>query len=225
MARHLIRHYTLPVIQPDAKERILINALHTLARELTNHPSFQRTPLIVKGGTGLALGYGLTRPSTDLDITCGSGVSKENVVDVASKLLSRERNRVITRSDVKQRGRGYVRLHWTDHVDGREMHHETKVDVNVNDDSGVLANSEIRNGIRVLTLWHIADSKLDTLTGERPREKARDMYDAAWLMHNHMESIAPWRRMALRRLLDALSEDDMAMWEAKYVEDDIMSPS
>ena len=90
----------------------------------------------LKGGTGLALGYGLTRPSTDLDITCGSGISKEKVVDVAYALLSRDHNRKITRADVNQKGRGYVRLNWTDHEDGKEIHHETKVDVNVNDDLG-----------------------------------------------------------------------------------------
>ena len=136
MARHLQRHFTLPVIQPKAKEQILMNVLHALARELTKHRSFQHTPLIVKGGTGLALGYGLTRPSTDLDITCGSGISKEKVVDVAYALLSRDHNRKITRADVNQKGRGYVRLNWTDHEDGKEIHHETKVDVNVNDDLG-----------------------------------------------------------------------------------------
>ena len=223
MARHLQRHCTLPVIQPKAKEQILMNVLHALARELTKHRSFQHTPLIVKGGTGLALGYGLTRPSTDLDITCGSGISKEKVVDVAYALLSRDHNRKITRADVNQKGRGYVRLNWTDHEDGKEIHHETKVDVNVNDDLGGVTNYEIRNEIRVLNIWNIADSKLDTLTGERPREQARDMYDAAWLMHNHMEVIAPWRRLALRRLLDRLSEDDMDMWEAKFIEDDIIS--
>ena len=134
----------------------------------------------LKGGTGLALGYGLTRPSTDLDITCGSGISKEKVVDVAYALLSRDHNRKITRADVNQKGRGYVRLNWTDHEDGKEIHHETKVDVNVNDDLGGVTNYEIRNEIRVLNIWNIADSKLDTLTGERPREQARDMYDAAW---------------------------------------------
>ena len=47
MARHLQRHFTLPVIQPKAKEQILMNVLHALARELTKHRSFQHTPLIV----------------------------------------------------------------------------------------------------------------------------------------------------------------------------------
>ena len=63
MARHLQRHFTLPVIQPKAKEQILMNVLHALARELTKHRSFQHTPLIVLavrnygGIIGLLFGY------------------------------------------------------------------------------------------------------------------------------------------------------------------------
>ena len=60
MARHLQRHFTLPVIQPKAKEQILMNVLHALAREFVpaHTTNSQRRH-------GL---YGLTRPSTDLHL-------------------------------------------------------------------------------------------------------------------------------------------------------------
>lgn len=104
-----------------------MEALHEIAQILTEDPRFRDSPLIVKGGTSLALGYGLPRPSTDLDITCQGRPNKEQVLAVAVTGLSRTGDRSFTRTDIKQRGRGFLRLQWDDRADNATRRVETRL--------------------------------------------------------------------------------------------------
>ena len=202
-----------------------MDALHVVAKRLTMHPAFRASPLVVKGGTGLALGYGLPRPSTDLDVTCSGKASKERVLAAALDALSQASGRTFLRADVKQRGRGFVRLQWEDEGDGMKVRIDTKIDVNTEDPVAIPANTVMRNGFRTFSLGAIAESKLNTLVGERARTQARDLFDAAWLMERHMDAVPPEQRLCLSALVSGPILDAFTEWSALFKRDDIMSKS
>ena len=197
--------------------------LHEVARELTNHPRFQNTPLVVKGGTGLALAYGLPRPSTDLDLTSFGRPDKERILRVAVEALSRVGGREFTRADVKQRGHGYIRLQWEDGQASGVRRRETKIDVSSEDSLARPKNTEVLNGFRTFSMRTLAQTKLNTLIGTQPRDRARDLYDAAWIMENHMEAVAPKFRIALATITFGSIVDMAANWNALFTDDSIMS--
>ena len=215
----------LKPIPSTGQEEARMDALHDVAKHLTTHARFRASPLIIKGGTGLALGYGLPRPSTDLDVTCGGKADKDEVLKAAVEALSRVQGRTFLRTDIKQRGRGFLRLHWEDDGEGVPRRIETKIDVNTEDPAVASHNVVLCNGFRTFTIEAIAESKLNTLVGERPRERARDLYDAAWLIEEHLDSIAPEHRLALWRLVTGSILEDSDEWTALFRGDDIMSRS
>ena len=77
--------------------------------------------------------------------------------------------------------------------------------------------------LTVLGLRLLAQSKLNTFVGTSTREKARDLYDAAWLMENHFESIVPNQRIGLWKALDGPLLEKAGEWRGFFSEDDIMS--
>ena len=202
-----------------------MDALHDVAKHLTTHGRFRNSPLVIKGGTGLALGYGLPRPSTDLDVTCGGKADKDEVLKAAVEILSRVQGRTFLRTDIKQRGRGFLRLQWKDDEEGVPRRIETKIDVNTEDPVVAPHNVVLCNGFRTFTIEAIAERKLSTLVGDRPRERARDLYDAAWLVEEHLDSIAPEHRLALWKLVTGSILEDSEEWTDLFRTDDIMSRS
>lgn len=100
--------------EPD--EQALMEVLEEIARQLPKHRVLRDTangeaPLAVKGGTGMVMGLGLTRPSTDLDID----VSMRSLTPTSLSVAVREiagslPGFTVERCDVKQHGRGYIRL-------------------------------------------------------------------------------------------------------------------
>lgn len=139
-------------------------ALHAVAKQLTTHARFQASPLVIKGGTGLALAYGLPRPSTDLDVTCRGKADKEQVLAAAVEALGPVAGRTFLRTDIKQRGRGFLRLQWEDDDDGGKRRFETKIDVNTEDPVAAPDNTVVRNEFRTFKIETIAESKLNTLS-------------------------------------------------------------
>ena len=204
---------SLVPIAPTADERARMDALHSVAKALTVDPRFRAHPLVVKGGTGLALAYGLPRPSTDLDLTCFGRVDKARVLEAAVTALSETRRRKFLRTDIKQRGHGYLRLHWEDETAAGARRIETKIDVNTGDPLAVPDNWGMHNGFRVFSLRTLAWTKLNTLVEEDGvRERARDLYDAAWLMETHMDCVSARQRVALWEVVRGLVLERCEQW-------------
>ena len=226
MRRRIDAAPALAAIVPTDAERACADALRQIARALTHAPGgVAATPLVVKGGTGLALGYGLPRPSNDLDISCAAGVNKERVLDAAVAALGHVPERHFTLVDVKRRGRGYLRLQWEDrHADGSVVTTRTKIDVDAGNPLATPANTVLVDGVRVYALPVLAAMKLDTLTGARPREASRDLYDAAWLLEQYFEEVAPQQRIALWEVHNEILEQ-AAAWTDKFDDDAVTERS
>ena len=73
----------LPPIEPDAEERATEAVLRHIAREVPLLLKSKRCGVAIKGGTGLRLGYGLPRPSTDIDFDLTDAVPMEEMVSKA----------------------------------------------------------------------------------------------------------------------------------------------
>ena len=86
-------------------------------------------------------------------------------------------------------------------------------------------NVVLCHGFRTFTIEAIAESRLNTLVGDRPRERAPDLYDAAWLVEEHLDSIAPEHRLAMWQLVTGSILEDSDEWTALFRADDIMSRS
>ncbi len=200
-----------------------MDALHKIAVGLTSDARFRHGPLVVKGGTGLVLAYDLPRPSTDLDLTCLGRVDKEKVLQTAVEVLGRERGRTFARADIKQRGHGYIRLQWEDNSVKGKFAIETSIDVLSEDALATIENTVLRNGFRVFSLPVMAETKLQTLVGVKTRRRARDLYDAAWLMENHMEVVAPATRLRLWKQMEVDVLENLNEWEEAFFGDEIMA--
>ena len=216
-----------------------MEALTAIARRLATHRLLRgsppgEAPLAIKGGTGMVMGLGLTRPSTDLDID----VSKRSLTPVALSDAVREiagglPGITVERCDVKQHGRGYMRL-WLrrEGLDGRL---QTKIDMQVCDGGRTNKRWEARpNGIDPNNVdWVegapiyrsdvLVTKKLNTLVGENTRQQARDLYDAAWILCNRPQCVALESLRRLDAYANNLSPIAESQWDRLFSQDPIMS--
>ena len=226
-------------IHPEPTEQALMDVLAVIARQLATHRLLSgsphgQAPLAVKGGTGLVMGLGLTRPSTDLDID----VSKRSLTPVAladavREILGGLPGIEVERCDVKQHGRGYMRL-WFRRED-LDARFETKIDMQVCDGGRAHPQWEARpNGIAPSSVnWVdgapiykrdvLIAKKLNTLVGQRARQQARDLYDAAWILCHHPQCVARDNLRSLDEYANRLSPAEESQWEALFSDDPIMS--
>ena len=226
-------------IMPLPSEQALMDVLIAVVPKLATHRLLRgsphgQAPLAVKGGTGLVMGLGLTRPSTDLDID----VSKRNLTPVAladavREIVSGLPGVAVERCDVKQHGRGYMRLWFR--CDGLDDRLETKIDMQVCDGGQAHPHREARpagidpnsiawvNGAPIYKPDVLVAKKLKTLVGDHTREQARDLYDAAWILLNHPQCVALETLRAFNAYANSLSPNDEANWETLFSRDLIMS--
>ena len=224
---------------PDPDEQTLMEFLKEIVRQLAKHRVLRsipcgEAPLAVKGGTGMVMGLGLTRPSTDLDVD----VAKRSLTPTALSGAVREiaggvPGFTVERCDVKQHGRGYIRL-WV-RREGWDGRIQTKIDMQVCDGRQPNPHRPARpNGIDPTSVDCVQGApiyrseiliakKLNTLIGENARQQARDLYDAAWILCNHPQSVP---RESLHRLdayVSSLSSSEETQWERLFMQDYIMS--
>lgn len=185
-------------INPEPSEQALMEVLAVIVRQLATHRQLRgsphgQAPLAVKGGTGLVMGLGLTRPSTDLDIDVSKrSLTPSALADAVREIVGELPDVNLERCDVKQHGRGYMRLWFR--KEGLDARVETKIDMLVCDGGRAHPQWEARpNGIDPNSVNWVGGApiykknvliakKLNTLIGERTRQQARDLYDAAWIL-------------------------------------------
>ena len=226
-------------IQSEPDEQTLMEVLKEIARKLAKHRVLRghphgEAPLAVKGGTGMVMSLGLTRPSTDLDID----VSRRGLTPTALSGAVREiagglPGFAVERCDVKQHGRGYIRL-WI-RREGREGRIQTKIDMQVCDGrqahphraarpNGIdPSNVDSVHGAPIYRSDILIAKKLNALIGENARQQARDLYDAAWILSNHPQSVPHESLRRLDAYISGLSANEEAQWERLFMQDYVMS--
>ncbi len=165
----------------------------SLSEQALNHEKLMRaivknladTPMVLKGGTALYLGYGLNRFSEDLDFDCCKKIN------LLSKVKSAIPNGIILndihiKKDTDSVGRYMVRYATKDNKEEQTL----KLEISYRD---APKESEVNmiEGMRIAKIERIIDNKLCAcFDGEHTRTKARDLFDLHFLAkHYEMKNI------------------------------------
>ena len=209
----------IPTDKESARERFL----RFLCRKISEALTQRGVAHALKGGTALQIGYGLPRPSTDADF---EGDERINPRELAQEAL-----RGVTEYDDVKIGMNWW-LRGTITIEARER--DTRERVKVGFDyrrTGTLPGMPLRipqedvvtiDGIRMYSLKSVAVRKLDTLVGERPREEARDVFDAAYLLEKYGGEIPHDYCKRLHTWATNLSERKKRNLQGKFDEDEIL---
>ncbi|OOQ29671.1 nucleotidyl transferase AbiEii/AbiGii toxin family protein [Helicobacter pylori] len=140
------------------------------------------TPMVLKGGTALYLGYGLNRFSEDLDFDCHKKINLLGRVKSAipnSIIL----NDIHIKKDTGSVGRYMVRYATKDNKEEQTL----KLEISYRD---APKESEVNviEGMRIAKIERIIDNKLCAcFDGEHTRTKARDLFDLHFLAKHYEE--------------------------------------
>lgn len=169
---------------PDRSVRLTAEqALHErIMREIALE--MQDTPLVLKGGTALALLYGLDRHSLDLDFDCG----RAKRVPLKNRV-----RRGLREVDVPMSGFGRGRPMWKGrrfhvHYINRANNARRLLKVELSFRNIPQADDiEIVDGIRTYKIPALFDQKMNAADD---RTKARDLYDLGFLAESYGDSLS-----------------------------------
>lgn len=160
----------------------------------------QDNPCALKGGTALRLKIGLPRPSTDLDFEGDGPVN-----------LRRSVRNAIEQAGLTNKYRVGVNWGWRGTVRirparaGLASSGPTRLDYRR---TGTKPNMPERvpldrcervDGILIYTDDELIRRKLATVAGDKPHRKARDIYDAGWIVTEHAGLISVHECRALKK--------------------------
>lgn len=162
----------------------------SLSEQALNHEKLMRaivknladTPMVLKGGTALYLGYGLNRFSEDLDFDC------HKKINFLGRVKSAIPNGIILndihiKKDTYSVGRYMVRYVTKDNKEEQTL----KLEISYRDTP---KESEVNviEGMRIAKIERIIDNKLCAcFDGEHTRTKARDLFDLHFLAKHYEE--------------------------------------
>ena len=166
-----------------------------------------RNPCALKGGTALRFLTGLSRPSTDLDFEGDRPVSvRKTLVKAVAAATPAEPYRIgrdlLWRGTVTMTLRdaeaGRIRIG----VDYRKTGSRSGMPERV-----PLDRCERVRGINIYRPSELVSRKLHTIVGERPRQKARDIYDAAWIVAEHPDLLGKTDAAKLRHWFEKMTPE------------------
>ena len=184
--------HRVPVIPSTPEGDVLYGLLKELAARLSHVLAEDGVRHGFIGGTALKIGYGLTRPSTDLDVKVEAPRFFNHYMERAFKPITDWAHRDPTDEEwdrgaegitVEHRRTGQTFSTRIDFVPG-PLH---EADTPTIDSRQV----EEHHGVRMFALPYLAQYKLNALIGPAARKRPRDVYDAAWLMESWPDAIDP----------------------------------
>ncbi|THA00098.1 nucleotidyl transferase AbiEii/AbiGii toxin family protein [Rodentibacter pneumotropicus] len=167
------------------------------------------TPLVLKGGTALYLGYGLNRFSEDLDFDSDKKLNLVNKIK-----SSAPHGIVIDEVNVKKDTDTVSRYMVNYHV--RDTGHKDSLKIEISyRNPPPTEQISVQNGIRVASIERITDNKLNaSFDGENTRTKGRDLFDLHFIAKNYGDMLSLPILERLRtfsqdpdKLVSAYSED------------------
>lgn len=175
--------------------------------------AIQDTPLVLKGGTALYLCYGLTRFSEDLDF---DAPKKMNLSNKLGKLFVPDIriDQIITKKDTDTVSR--YAIHYTNLKEQQEDLLKLEVSYRTPPEAH---NVVVKNNIAVLTPTALIENKLlATHDGDKPRVRARDLFDLHFLVKHYREHFTDHQ---LDRLSDFAGNPDrlLSLYSADYHDD------
>ena len=200
---------TYPKIALITGEQQREELLKRLGRSFQDLMDARNNPCALKGGTAMRLGMGLPRPSEDLDFEGDQRIAvRKTIVDAVNAAFPEEECRVgwdwfrrgtvqITVGDEASRNRTRITIDYR--VAGSMPSMPARVDIE---------RCTRLHGMNVYKGVHLTERKLNTMIGERPRRKNRDVYDTGWLVHERPEFISSYSAARLKDWIRSLSKRD-----------------
>ena len=186
-----------------------------LAREiLARHGHL--TPVVMTGGGALEHGHGAHRNTGDLDLDVADRIDRRTVAETIRRAIAKSRWNKRVQVDVKQGGRGYIRIRR--HDGSGDPQWETKVDVRRHGGTSGRAPIrdqdviEVRDGghrWQVYRLEKLARIKVEKIGR---RTQGRDLYDLGWILATHPEAFDRESREALCRKLQEEIVERYEIW-------------
>lgn len=157
-------------------EKLMINILKNLSD----------TPLVLKGGTALYLGYGLNRFSEDLDFDSSKKLNLLNKIK-----SSAPQGIVIDNINVKKDTDTVSRYVVNYHIRDTGIKDSLKIEISYRTPTPD-EQITIKDGIRFSSVDRIIDNKLNAAyDGENTRTKGRDLFDLHFLATQYAEHFTP----------------------------------
>ena len=200
-----------PEIVLTEEERTREELLKRLGQSFQKLMEAQGNACALKGGTAMRFGTGLPRPSTDLDFEGDRRIAVRKTIQQAVAAAFPGRKRRVGWDWLR---RGTVRITIDDAQGGDPI--EATIDYRV---AGSRPSIPTRidtgscrrvHGMNVYKDRELAERKLNTVIGDRPRQKPRDLYDTGWLVHERPELISKDSAMKLKAWMNGLSADRKA---------------
>ena len=218
------RSHRVPAIGGTVDEELLYGLLRVLAPHLGQALADDGIRHGFIGGTALKIGYGLTRPSTDLDVKVETPRCLTTHVERAFEQIAGWSYREPTDDEWNRGAEGIIVRHLEtgrtlgtriDFIPGR-LHDTDTASI---DDRQL----EEHHGVRMFGLSDLARYQLNALIGREARKRPRDIYDAAWLMEHWPDAIdaatktkiAAWHRSV------ATGPGLYADWETRFRTDNV----
>ncbi|MFU2113947.1 nucleotidyl transferase AbiEii/AbiGii toxin family protein [[Pasteurella] aerogenes] len=157
-------------------EKLMVNILKNLSD----------TPLVLKGGTALYLGYGLNRFSEDLDFDSSKKLNLLNKIK-----SSAPQGIVIDNINVKKDTDTVSRYVVNYHIRDTGIKDSLKIEISYRTPTPD-EQITIKDGIRFSSVDRIIDNKLNAAyDGENTRTKGRDLFDLHFLATQYAEHFTP----------------------------------
>ena len=216
----------VPAVAETPREEKLFEFLQVFAVRLSEALEEDTIRHGLLGGTALKIGFGMRRPSTDLDFKLARPVLGQRLIERAIERIDGWTYREATEDEWNQGSEGFfVR----NAASGEEF--GTRVDLVVGgihpEDGAQIGETQIekRDGIWMFRLRELVDYKLNALVGSAARERPRDVYDAAWIMERHLSAIRPEMRTRLKLWHERMRSDEAlyARWARRFESDTIGS--
>ena len=161
-----------------------------------------RNPCALKGGTALRFQAELSRPSTDLDFEGDQPISVRKTLVKAVAAAAPEGRYRIGR-DFLWRGTVGMTLHDSEAGDVRSAVDYRKTGSRPGMPAKVpLEHCERVRGINIYTPSELVSRKLHTIVGAQPRQLARDIYDAAWIVSERPDLLQQADAAKLRQWIE-----------------------
>jgi predicted nucleotidyltransferase component of viral defense system len=178
--------------------------------------SISDSDLLLKGGTALMFGYGIDRFSDDIDFDANRPIR-----DIEKKISRAQISndikivRVDTLKDTNTVGRYRVQYASPSGI------HSLKVEISYR--NGFVAQDAVLvEGFQVAAVSRIIDQKLlAAFDGERPRTKARDLYDLEFLSKNFPKEFTPELARRFKEFTDD-PERLFSLYRPAFKEDDLI---
>lgn len=200
--------------EPDFYEKT-----HLLAMKSCLDAIQQEKPLILKGGSALMFGYGLERFSEDLDFDIAASYQGKSTIKLENILkkalpLDFKLQELSLKKDTPSLTR-YILFY-------KFQNFSRRLKIEVSYRSPVLERDIfIKNGNKFLAISKIAEFKIKTVLSNEPevRTRARDLFDAAFIVQNYFSKLSYDLKLGLKNLdLNSL----ISRYQLAFEDDEIM---